>query len=112
MDGEIEWGTVENSSPENGKLGEVVRQLEGLHGGRSPIDWSGPRQRSAEILSACFEVSTQDDDLIRKLEGVDYEVGGDERHLVRIDALPERVFKITHDDAFGCYSRFCQGIPI
>lgn len=45
------------------------------------------------------------------LEGAAYFVGGDEHHILRVDAEPERIFKLTHGDNFGCRSYFSPVDP-
>lgn len=45
------------------------------------------------------------------LAGVPYVVGGDEHHVVRVDSDPERVYKFTHGDNFGCRSYFSASDP-
>ena len=39
-------------------------------------------------------------EVIRRLEGADYEIGGGEHLVVRVDEQPDRVFKLTHGDCF------------
>lgn len=102
----IPWNEVEDACPENGELARVLRGLEGLHGGGPQVDWWQSRERCAEVLNlfrASHEPSAK---LAASLEGVDFEVGGDEHHLVRVDDEPERVFKLTHSDIFGCCPYF------
>lgn len=111
MDHEVDWKAIENSCPENRELGEVIRWLEGIHGGDSPLDWKESRRRCADILLAYQENSDKSQELAERLLHADYEVGGDEHHLIRVEDEPHRVFKITHGDAFGCYSYFSPHDP-
>jgi hypothetical protein len=106
MAGEVEWRLVEDSSPENRELGEVVRWLEGIYSGDSPLDWTESRRRCAEALTVLLTSSDKNRSLARRLEGAEYEIGGDEHLVVRVDDQPDRVFKLTHGDCFGCYSFF------
>lgn len=111
MDGEIDWQGIENSCPENRQLAEVIRWLEGFQNGNSSIDWQGSRQRSADALASFLESSQKSHELISRLQGADYVIGGDEHFVVRVDDDPERVFKITHGDAFGFHSFFSAQDP-
>jgi len=52
MGGEIDWRLVENSNPENGKLGEVIRWLERFCGGNSSFDWKESRRRCVAVVCA------------------------------------------------------------
>jgi hypothetical protein len=106
-----DWHSIENSSPENRELGEILRQLEGLHQGGSPIDWQETRQRCGDALASLLIGCSKSLRLPSLLEGTEYEVGGDEHHLVRVESEPERVYKITHSDSFGCFSRFLPADP-
>ncbi len=105
------WREVENSSAGNRKLGEILRRLEGFHGGSAPVDWEESRRRRIEAFSSCLATCDQSDRLGAILDGADFEVGGDEHHLVRVDAQPDRVFKLTHGDSFGCSSYFSPFDP-
>lgn len=111
MGASVYWDFVENSCAENRELAKVIRELEGLHRGDAPIDWSGSRERRAEALTAWLDSSAQSQELAKRLDGVEYEIGGDEHHIVRVDACPDRIYKITHGDAFGCYSMFLPSDP-
>jgi len=106
-----DWQSIENTSPENRELGEVLRQLERLHDGGSPIHWEESRQRRGNALASLLTASPGSCPLVSFLEGRDYEVGGDEHHLVRVESNTDRVYKITHSDSFGCYSRFLPADP-
>lgn len=44
--------------------------------------------------------------MIVLLDGAEYEVGGDEHLLFRSDDQPDRIFKSTYGDNFGCYCVF------
>ena len=45
------------------------------------------------------------------LKGERHFVGGDEHHIVRVSSEPERVYKLTHGDNFGCRSYFSPADP-
>jgi hypothetical protein len=47
----IDWQGIENASPENRELGEVVRRLGGIHEGNSSLDWKESRRRCVEVLN-------------------------------------------------------------
>lgn len=111
MDGEIDWQGIEDSCPENRQLAEVIRWLEGFHSGDSSLDWKESRRRRADALAAFLEASPESHELISRLHGADYVIGGDEHFVIRVDEDPERVFKITHGDAFGCHSFFSPHDP-
>ncbi len=44
--------------------------------------------------------------MINLLDGAEYEEGGDEHILFRVDDQPDRIFKSTYGDNFGRYSAF------
>ena len=111
MAGEIDWRFVEDSSPENRELGEVIRKLEGIHRRDPSLDWKESRKRCAEALTDYLSSSDQSLGLAGRLEGADYEIGGDEHLVVRVDDQPDRVFKLTYGDCFGCYSFFSPFDP-
>lgn len=111
MDPEVDWEAIEDSCPENRELGEIVRWLGGLQGGDSPLDWKESRRRCADLLLAYQKSSDKSQELAERLLYADYEVGGDEHHLIRVEDEPDRVFKVTHGDAFGCYSYFSPHDP-
>ena len=48
---EIDWRLIEDASPENRRLGQILRRLEGLHGGNPPLDWKESRRRCLEVLT-------------------------------------------------------------
>jgi len=111
MDDEIDWQGIEDSCAANRKLGQVVRWLEGFYGGDSSLDWPQARQRRADALNTFFGNSEESHQLAARLAGAEYVVGGDEHLVIRVDDDPERVFKVTHGDAFGCYSFFSPHDP-
>jgi len=102
----ISWNDVEDACPENRELAGVLRELDRIHGGGARIHWRQPRERCAEVLGIFRAGHEPSAKLATSLEGVDFEVGGDEHHLVRVDDQPERVFKLTHSDIFGCRPYF------
>lgn len=88
MEDRNDWQSIENSSPENRELGEILRQLEGLHQGGSPFDWQETRQRCGDALASLLIGCSKSLRLHSLLEGTEYEVGGDEHHLVRVESEP------------------------
>ncbi|MFZ0435300.1 MAG: hypothetical protein WAL87_04940 [Chthoniobacterales bacterium] len=111
MEDRNDWQAIENSSTENRELGEVLRQLEGLHHGGTPLDWQEPRQRRGDALASLLIGCSKSLRLPSLLEGTEYEIGGDEHHLVHVVDQSERVYKITHSDSFGCFSQFLPSDP-
>lgn len=111
MEGEFDWRSIENSCPENRELGEVLRWLGRFHCGDPSLDWPQARQRHAEALEGYLESSPQSRSLILRLEDAEYEIGGDEHLILRLEEEPDRVYKVTHGDAFGCYSFFSPCDP-
>jgi hypothetical protein len=106
-----DWQAIQNSSTENRELGEVLRQLEGLHHGGTPLDWQEPRQWRGDALASLLIGCSKSLRLPSLLGGTEYEVGGDEHYLLRVETEPERVYKITHSDSFGCFSLFLPSDP-
>jgi hypothetical protein len=103
---DISWNEVEDACPENRELARVLRKLEGIHGGGPRVDWWQSRERCAEVLNLFRASHDPSAEVAASLEGADFEVGGDEHHLVRVDDQPDRVFKLTHSDIFGCRPYF------
>lgn len=109
MANEIDWRLVENASPENRKLGEVLRRLERIYRGDSPLDWKESRRRCVEVLTNELNSSGNKSSLSRLLHDREYEIGGDEHLVIRLEEDASRVYKLTHGDCFGCrpyFSRF------
>jgi len=109
MADEIDWEFVENASPENRRLGEVLRRLEGIHCGDSSFDWKESRRRCVEVLTTQLNSPDNNAAMIRRLQDKEYEIGGDEHLVVRLEDDAGRVYKLTHGDCFGCrpyFSRF------
>jgi hypothetical protein len=48
---QIDWRFVTDASPKNRRLGQILRRLEGLHGGNPPLDWKESRRRCLEVLT-------------------------------------------------------------
>ena len=97
----------DNPSPENRDLGEVLRELERILPNRSDIHRAGFRERYRDVLKAFALRSPTTGRLSALLEGAPYFVGGDEHRIVRVpESRPDRVYKITHSDSFGCPPEF------
>src|SRR6478752_2265444 len=103
--------SAEHSRPENIRFAEVARELGKLLPDREEIDWQGSRRRCGEVLAALIRDSEASQRLTKMLAGAEYFVGGDEHHLIRVDSEPDRVFKFTHGDNFGCRSYFSPKDP-
>jgi len=102
----------ENPSPENRHLGEVLRELGRLLPGRSDIHRPGFRERYRDILNAFALDSPTTGRLSALLGGAPYFVGGDEHRIVQVSGdQPDRIYKITHSDSFGCRSEFHPSDP-
>ena len=78
----ISWQNVEDACTENLELAGVIRQLERLHGGDTPIDWSEPRERCVEVLEVFRAGHQPSEDLTSLFEGTEYEVGGGNVRIV------------------------------
>jgi len=103
--------SVRHSSPENRELVEVIRELAGLLPGHSEINWQESRRRCGDVLRELVRSSGKSRRLADLLKGERHIVGGDEHHIVRVSSEPERVYKITHGDNFGCRSYFSPVDP-
>ena len=95
MEGEVDRQSIENSCPENRDLGEIVRWVERFQGGDPSLHWQETRERYAGALNSFLQGSDKSRKLIAKLQGAEYEIGGDEHFVIRVDEDPERVFKVT-----------------
>jgi hypothetical protein len=102
---------VENTSPENRELARVVRELGELLPSGLEVDWQEFRGRCGEVLSGIIRDSIESRRLIDLLAGEQYFVGGDEHHVIRVPTDPERIYKLTHGDNFGCRSYFSPVDP-
>ena len=106
---EIDWRLVEDASPENRRLGQILRRLEGIHGGNPPLDWKESRRRCLEVLTNELNSPENNPSLAGRLQDKEYEIGGDEHLVLRLEEDSGRVYKLTHGDCFGCrpyFSRF------
>jgi len=111
MGGELDWRSIEDTCPENRELGAFIRWLEGLYGRNSPLHWKEAWRWGTDVLTNFLNGSRKNQELITRLQGAEYEIGGDEHFIVHVDDDPERVYKITHGDAFGCYPFFSPHDP-
>ena len=101
----------EDSSAENRKLAEVIRELGSLLPSGPEVDWQELRGRCGEVLREITRESSKSCRLTALLEGAPYFVGGDEHHIIRVDSEPDRIYKFTHGDNFGCRSYFSPVDP-
>jgi hypothetical protein len=102
---------LQDPSPENQQLVEVIRELGGLLPGDPQIDWQELRGRCGEVLEDLARRSEKSRRLTELLEGSAYIVGGDEHHVIHIPSDADRVYKLTHGDNFGCRSYFSPVDP-
>jgi len=98
-------------SPESREFEAVAWELGRLLQSSSSIDWQDTRSWSAEVLSAYAARCEKSRSLTAKLEGSEYLVGGAEHYLLQVDGVPDRIFKVTYGDNFGCKSYFCPLDP-
>jgi hypothetical protein len=103
--------SFQDSSPENRELASIIRELEGILPGGPEIDWERLRGRCGEVLREITRTSTKSRELTALIGGAEYFVGGDEHHIIRVDSEPDRVYKVTHGDNFGCRSYFSPEDP-
>lgn len=94
------------SDPETRELAKVLRRLERTMPSGPPVDWQEARRRNIDALEELSQADGKTDGLIALLDGVEYEVGGDEHLLFRVDSQPNRIFKATYGDNFGCWCVF------
>lgn len=94
------------ADPETRELAEVLRRLERSMPSGPPLDWSETRRWHIETLKELSQADGKTERLIDLLDGAEYEEGGDEHILFRVDVHPDRIFKATYGDNFGCYSKF------
>jgi hypothetical protein len=92
------------SDPATRELEGLLRRLEGLMPLSPSIHWQESRQRNIEALGRIAAECAKSAALIRRLDGADYEVGGDEHLLIRVEDDPARIYKCTYGDSFGCHS--------
>ncbi len=62
------------------------------------FDWAETRRRNIEALEELSQADAKTEYLIDLLDGADYEEGGDEHILFRVDNEPNRIFKATYGD--------------
>lgn len=101
----------EDPSAENRELAGVIRELGGLLPSGAEVDWQESRGRCGEVLRELTRRSAKSRRLTDLLAGSPYFVGGDEHHVIRVISAPDRVFKFTHGDNFGCKSYFSPVDP-
>jgi len=111
MANEIDWRAIEDASPENRQLGEILRRVEGIYGGNPPLDWKESRRRCVEVLTAELNSPANKSPLAERLEDREYEIGGDEHLVIRLEEDAGRVYKLTHGDSFGCRAFFSRFDP-
>jgi hypothetical protein len=70
------------------------------------LDRETNRQWHIEFLKILSQTDDKTDRLLDLLNHIEYEEGGDEHVLFRLDSEPRRIFKATYADNFGCSSNF------
>ena len=100
-----------DASAETVELDRIARHVGELLQGNAPIDREGSRQRCHDVLrelGSCCEKSTR---LRHRIASAVTVVGGSEHLLIRLPDEPERFFKATFDDNFGCKTEFFESDP-
>ena len=100
-----------DSSPEDRELAFRIRELGGLLPCGEAVDWAGLRGRCGDVFRGIIRESAESRRLTELVAGQPYLVGGDEHHIIRVESDPERVYKVTHGDNFGCRSYFSPEDP-
>jgi len=77
---------VQDSSAENRRLADVLRELGRLLPGGSEVDWQELRGRCGEVLGELIRRSEESRRLTVLLESAPYFVGGDEHHVIRVSS--------------------------
>lgn len=100
-----------NACAENHDFARVMRRLEGICESHSCVNWPESRGRQGELLGELFASFAENEQLAAYLSGLQYETGGDEHQLLCHPDSPERIYKITHSDSFGCRPQFFPSDP-
>ena len=90
------------SDSETRELAEVLRRLERTLQSHSSIDWEESRRRHIAALEELSQADGKTGYLINLLDGIEFQIGGDEHLLFRLEDQPDRIFKSTYGDNFGC----------
>jgi hypothetical protein len=94
------------SDPDTRELAEILRGLERTLPSGPHLDRAENRRRHIETLKVLSQTDDKTDRLLHLLDRVEYEEGGDEHMLFRVDSEPGRIYKATFGDNFGCRSNF------
>ena len=94
------------SDPETRELAKILWELERSVPCGPYLDRAANRQWHIEALKVLSQTDDKTDRLLYLLDHVEYEEGGDEHVLFRVDSEPGRIFKATFGDNFGCRSNF------
>lgn len=105
------WDEVENATSENLELAGIVRLLEQAAGSRPAFDWEADSVQSAQILEDVASRDAKSVALTARVEGLESARVGDEHTLIAVTDDPERLYKATHSDVFGCRSFFSPHDP-
>lgn len=93
------------SDPETRELAKILRRLERAMPSGSCVNWEETRQWNIDVLQELSEEDGKSEALIDRINGAEYEEGGDEHVLFRVDEQPGRIYKSTYGDNFGCCSK-------
>jgi len=107
----MQVAALEDASPESRELAKIIRQLGNILPDDASFNWQESRRWCAKILGEYVAKSKKSKKLIKQLEGVRYVVGGDEHFLAHVSSEPNRIYKLTHTDNFGCRSYFSRHDP-
>jgi hypothetical protein len=96
---------------ENREMDEVLHELGGVLPGSASFDWQESQGWCGDVLRRIIARSDRSRRLRELLANAPFFVGGDEHHVFRVPSEPNRVFKLTHGDNFGCRSYFSPHDP-
>jgi hypothetical protein len=65
---EIDWRLIEDASPENRRLDQILRRLEGLHGENPTLDWKESRRWCLEVLTNALNSTENNPSLAARLQ--------------------------------------------
>lgn len=100
-----------DASAETIELDRIARQLGELLQGGASLDRKGSWTRCHDVLRELGSACGKSERLRAKLADAATEVGGSEHLLIRFADEPERIFKATFDNNFGCRTEFFPSDP-
>ena len=93
----------QDSSHQDGKLARIMGELGRISQSSRSLGWKEARESYRQSLDALFPDYFVPWSLIQEFRlGVDAFVGGDEHLNLRIPSEPNRIYKVTSNDQFGC----------